>query len=250
MIGGHPLSGILQGADYSVGRLSGWWQRPAVKRAAIARELADGDFPISWNYEARYIGIDGRVKTKSHEQMHHIMDQLNGICAVNREWLTIQGHGGTQSALVEADESPYVYPITDKIFRFELRFKANDPRKYGQHYEEFIGQADRTYRNFGNYPATPILDINAFGADSGFIVEAVIDGVTRRWEYLRSTSSSEVHRIDMRTGQHFVDGVERPDRLGRSQLWAIPPHKQVEARVFPVTSGNTNGFVSWRDTWI
>ena len=155
MVGGHLLSGRLQGADYRVTRLGGWWDRPNVKRNALSRELGDGDFPQPWHFEARSISIDGYVTAQSHEQMHHIMDQLNGLAVTRREWLSVQGHGQLTSALVEADGGAAVHPVTDRMLRFELRFKANDPRRYGEQRTAEVGHDWSTLRQMGNYPAVP-----------------------------------------------------------------------------------------------
>src|SRR5690554_5965424 len=99
MIGNFSLSGQDGGSRWVTGELSGWWERPGIRRNELSRDLSDGDFPAPWHFEPRYVSVTGRVKTTSHEHTHHVIDQLNGLCATRREWLHVQGHGHLQSAL-------------------------------------------------------------------------------------------------------------------------------------------------------
>lgn len=251
MVGGHPLSGLLQGAEYTVSTWDGWRERPDVKRDPISRERADGDFPTPWQYEARYITLGGMIFAKSHEQMHHIEEQLNGLCATQREWLTIQGHGPTASALVEPDGKPILKQITDTVLEFVLYFKANDPRKTGALYRNPISRTTTVHSQIGNYPVAPELRIKAFNAPSGFAIEAAYDGITRRWEYVTGAWSSQDHVIDMATGKHFANGVERANRLGQADLWNIPPRTEVAVRLMAIGSSDLiSGELVYRDTWI
>lgn len=254
MIGNHPLSGKLMGAEYRVTRLGGWWTRPNVKRAELSRELGDGDFPQPWHFEARYISIDGYVDCQDHGQMHHIMDQLNGLAVTRREYLSVQGHGQLQSSLVEADGGGMVEPVTDKLLRFELRFKANDPRKYGEMHTADVSTTWSRLRQFGNYPAYPSFRLSSSDIDdNGFqIFGDYPDGEQRVWWY-NYFSDNATHEVDFRTGKHLVGGVARPGRIRRSETFMIPPHNYVRNLVRPQTSstaGSMIGTVSWRDTWI
>lgn len=251
MVGGHPLSGILQGAEYTVSTWDGWRERPDVKRDAIRRERADGDFPTPWQYEARYITLGGMIFAKSHEQMHHIEEQLNGLCATQREWLTIQGHGPTASALVEPDGKPILKQITDTVLEFVLYFKANDPRKTGALHRDEIGSGWTSHSQLGNYPATPRIRVSPANAPGGYVIEARSGGELFRWEYTSGAWFLEDHHIDMATGKHFVDDTEQPSRLGRAEIWGVPPTQEVTVRLFPINSADSlTGELVYRDTWI
>lgn len=252
MVGGHPLSGTLQGAGYKVTRLGGWWTRPNVKRAELSRELADGDFPQPWHFEARYISIDGYVEAESHAQAHHIMDQLNGLAVARREYLTVQGHGVTQSALVEADGGALVETITDKLVRFELRFKANDPRKYGPlRTVEMDEKIWYTVRQYGNYPAAPFMTVRPDVTDPGYEVLAEMpDGTRRTWWY--DTAVSIWNYIYFDEGRHLVGQTEWPRRQRRSETWMVPPHESIRVlvRTRDAATGTISGTLEYRDTWI
>lgn len=254
MVGGHLLSGTLQGADYKVTRLGGWWDRPNIKRNVLARELADGDFPQPWHFEARYISIDGYVDCQDHAQMHHIMDQLNGLAVNRREYLTIQGHGQMSSALVEADGGALVEPVTDKLLRFELRFKANDPRKYGEERTADVGHDWTTLRQYGNYPAAPRFRLHAPSSvgDSGYrLMGRYPDGERTYWWY-NYAGNNTIQNIDFATGRHVVLDLERGSRIRTAETFSVPPHTFVEAMARPYTSGSgeVTGTATWRDTWI
>ena len=250
LIGGQQLSGILMGADYKVTRLSGWWERPAVKRNAAARELSDGDFPTPWKFESRYVDIGGRVKCTDHGQMHHIMDQLNGLCVTRREWLTIQGHGQTTAALVEPDDMPDFTTVTDNYLQFGLHFKATDPRRYGDSHALSIGSDYVTATQSGNYPSWPVIIVTAQSAAQGFTLEANSPRGTSAWTYAEGAWQGFEYRIDMRTGQIFVDGVERPERVQDMRTVPVRPREPMRFRVRPVDEGTVSAEVHYSDVWI
>ncbi|MGJ9405256.1 hypothetical protein ACHABQ_02890 [Nesterenkonia aurantiaca] len=251
MIGGHPLSGILQGAKYEVTGLPGWWERPAVKSAEIPRERADGDFLTPWDFEARYCGINGFITAKGHGQMHHIMDQLNGLCATHREWLTIQGHGPTTSALVEVHGSPYIGTENDHMARFELRFKANDPRRTGDDRAVRLTSTYADIFQLGNYPATPTFDVTVANAPGGYrLIGRASETVFTLWEYPYPITSVEEHHVDFGTGKHFVNGVEMPSRLRAAETFDVLPNSRTRARVELFDGGSVTTLMRYRDTWI
>lgn len=257
LIGGHPLSGLLHGAEYRVSRLSGWWERPAVKRNAISRELSDGDFLSPWHYEPRYITIGGLVDCTNHRQMHHIMDQLNGLAAARREWLSIQGHGPLASALVEADDQPVLTPLTDKLLRYSLYFKASDPRKYGEQRTADVGHDWTTLRHYGNYPAIPSFELYLTDVgDNGYQLSGEYpDGERRVWWYFY-WGNNIWHSIDFATSRHVTLNGYFPERVRYSETFEVPPHTYVRTRARPHAydqdygPGSVEGTVSWRDTWI
>lgn len=257
MVGGHLLSGTLQGAGYRVTRLGGWWTRPNVKRTVLPRELADGDFPQPWHFEARYISIDGYVDCQDHAQMHHIMDQLNGLAVTRREYLTVQGHGQMQSALVEADGGALVEPVTDKLLRFELRFKANDPRKYGEQRTADVGHDWSTLRQLGNYPAVPSfrLRVEDVGETGYQLSGEYPDGERRVWWYFQGVSNAW-HDVDYASPQHLASGNPHPEHVRYSETFKVPPREYVLVRARPHSydsdygPGTVIGAVTWRDTWI
>lgn len=238
-------------------RLSGWWERPQVKRNVVSRELGDGDFLTPWNYEARRITIGGVVSCASHDQMHHVMDQLNGLCASRREWLHVQGHGGLQSALIEADDGPLLVPLSDRQLEFSLPFRAPDPRKYGEIRTADVGHDFTSIRQYGNYPATPLFSLRAQDVgDTGFQLSGEYeDGERRVWWYNYS-SSDWTHNIDFARGTHMVGSTPRPERVRYSETFQIRPHQVTRVRARPhsyddpVGDGDVSGTVTWRDTWI
>lgn len=251
LIGGHPLNSRLMGVEFMVTEVEGWLDRPDIKQSEVPRERADGDFPTPWDFEPRLIEINGYAFCDGWSQQQHVSEQLSGLTAFNREWLTIQGAGATQSALVGPSGRPRFIPEGPDRLRFELRFKANDPRKTGALYTAPLGPTPTPHSHIGNYPATPQIRVFPVNATSGFVVEAVYAGKTRRWEYTSVAYSSSDHLIDMATGKHLVNGVEQPDQLGTTQLWDIPPRTEVMVRVFPIDVGqNTTGELVYRDTWI
>lgn len=252
-IGGHSLNSMLGGVEYFVTDVTGWLDRPDIKQDSVSRELTDGDFPAPWHFGPRLIGIDGVAFCRDWAEQHHIVDQLNGLAANRREWLTIQGPGPMQSALVEVSGNSNFRMGINGVLRFELRFKANDPRKYGELRTADVSTSWTTIRHYGNYPATPsfVLTSSDIG-DSGFLVYGEYPDEERRiWWYDYATSGA-THRINFATGEHLVGGTPRPERVRRSETWAIDPHVGMRTLVRPQTSGDgdISGTVSWRDTWI
>ena len=256
-VGGFPLSHLLQGASYRVNRLSGWWQRPSVKRTTVARSRADGDLPMPWDFNARHIAIDGHITARDHNHMHHVMDTLSAIATTDREWLSIQGHGPLTAALVEADDEPFLMPVTDRKFRFELRFKANDPRRYGERWDRPLIGGTNEYRQYGTYPspvhAYPRL--SAVAAGNGYTLTAAVPRVGNRvWECFGVIGMSSIeHHADITAGVHFVEGQRVDEHMGRMQSWMLPGQGRLTTITTAVLDGgtfNSGGTLRYWDTYI
>ena len=253
-VGDQRLSGTVGGDEMKVTRLSGWWGRPPAKRQAVSRELADGDFPVPWHMDSRYIGIDGIATACSHESAHALMNRMSGLCAARRETLVVGGHGTQMSAEVEADEQAYFHMVTDKTFQFELRFKANDPRKLGFEHSEDIGASPLSISHRGNYFSWPVMEVDPSGGElpeAGFTVDFQYeDGSLRRWWYEFPVTTT--HRIDFYTGIQRV-GTTNQNSIRRADDCVIRPGESVDVSVYPTgqpSSDTVQGRMWWRDTWI
>lgn len=249
-IGGFSISGVREGADWTVGDLQGWWDRPGVKRTDTSREMGDGDYPAPWRFDARYITIPGRVRARDHDHMHAIMDRLGSLAAFRRETLSVQGHGPVQSALVQADDPPAFTMLNDRILDFTLFFKATDPCRYGQERSVELRSAFTDVPQIGNYLAYPSITVRPVNARGGFRLVTESAGEQRVWEYLFSGTTSETHRMDLASGRHFVSGVEQPNRLGSAAFWPLTATPTVRARIEPIRGGSVTATATYRDTWI
>lgn len=253
-VGDHRLTGEVGGTLWQVGEMSGWWERPGVKRQDLSRELADGDFPTPWHYEPRYISIPGRVKACSHDALHAALDTLNGLASRSRETLSVSGHGRQMSALVQADDSPDISILNHRLADFTLHFKANDPRKLGFEHEVEVGPEPVEVEHCGNYMSYPVLEVwptagplgpRGFTADFRYQ-----DGALRRWWF--EFPATGTHRIDFYTGVQLF-GETRQPQVRRADSCFVPPGVPVEVSVHDASrpaSGGVAGLLRWRDTWI
>lgn len=257
MIGNFSLASQDGGSRWVPGELSGWWERPGIRRDDLPRDLSDGDFPAPWRFEPRYVSITGRVKTASHEHTHHVIDQLNGFCVTQREWLHVQGHGQLQSALVEADDSPDINILNPQLLDYTLHFKANDPRKYGEYRTADVGHDWTEMRHYGNYPAQLSFSLRVQDVgDTGYQLSGQYeDGERRAWWYFYS-SSDWWHNIDFARGTHMIGSTPRPERVRYSEAFEVRPREVTLVRARPHSydepygPGTISGTATWRDTWI
>lgn len=212
--------------------LTGWDDGTAVRRESAARPGRHGSFSGPATRDSRVVSITGWVLASSPTSLMRMCRDLSGILADGEsERMVVEQSGETTWAEVELTDLPTVRVrgASELEANFQIQFWAADPRRYG---------AENTYpsgfvHHFGNFPAIPVVEVTgAMGA--GYAIHGP-EG--RRFVVTQPLLSGQTHRIDMRTGRLYRDGVLQIGAVSNGGTWTIPPAKAVPMTLVPVVGG-------------
>lgn len=239
---GHPLTGVTRDGIWRVTELSGWWDRPAPKRAGESRANGDGSYPTPVQYGNRLISITGRVMSKNHEYLHQAQSQLNALGLRGGAKLLVSGHGPAQWATVQPRGEATAEFMTDKYLRFQIPLEAIDPFKYGESYA-VSGSSGSPASLFqrGTVPAWPVVTVNNASTGTGYTLS--LNGKTV--VVTKSLFSAQTHTIDFRTGILRQDGVVIRGGISTANFSPINPGL---TQTMSTTAGNIT--VRYSDTYI
>lgn len=193
---GHPLTGVTRDGIWRVTELSGWWDRPAPKRAGESRANGDGSYPTPVQYGNRLISITGRVMSKNHEYLHQAQSQLNALGLRGGAKLLVSGHGPAQWATVQPRGEATAEFMTDKYLRFQIPLEAIDPFKYGESYAvSGTSSSPAALFHRGTVPAWPVVTVSGSSA-GGYTLSLNGRSVVVTQALVSGTS----HTVDFRTG--------------------------------------------------
>lgn len=237
---GHPLTGVTRDGIWRVTELSGWWDRPAPKRAGESRANGDGSYPTPVQYGNRLISITGRVMSKNHEYLHQAQSQLNALGLRGGAKLLVSGHGPAQWATVQPRGEATAEFMTDRYLRFQIPLEAIDPFKYGESYTvSGSWGAPPALFHRGTVPAWPVVTVFSTYS-SGYTV-------TLNGRSVVSTvgAGASGHEIDFRTGIVRSGGSVVRGALSTANFSPVRPGMP---QALTVTSGTVQ--VKLSDTYI
>lgn len=196
----------------------GWQGLSKVRRDALARAVEHGEHDTPVYLGSRVVTVDGWVFGDSAEEVGHLSDSLTGLFAAGRTRVQITHQGKTLWAdgrvvVAECDDSG----ADELVSEFELQVVFADPRRYGKTnvFPEVGVASAALVSHYGNFPAFPVVEIPAAPAAYTVSSEGRVFSVT-------GATAGGTHRIDLRRGRVYRNGVEMPG-VGRGDLWTVLP---------------------------
>lgn len=243
---GRNLFGEDRYGDWKTTDIEGWWDTPDRKSNDSGIDLADGDYDLPEFYEKRLVTIEGRVKTRSHEEQHEAMIRLNGALARGSGILAVAGHGPTLWARAKLDAATRWTIRTDRYAQFQLRLKCPDPRKFGDA-RTFTATTDESapVHHKGNYVATPRFVVYGDMPD-GYILS--LGG--RNFVVTRILSENYPHSIDYRDGRLRVNGQLITGMVAGSNIKLVEPGLRTTLSLAPRVGGWGRVECTVEDTYI
>ncbi|UOQ58093.1 hypothetical protein MUN78_04405 [Leucobacter allii] len=244
-IGGLELNGmdIAQRSRFTIHNdgLRGWFEGVGVKRDAVERQNAHGDYDLPVFREARVVSIQGLVNTRSDMEQDEAINALLGVCADGgRELLTIESPLGPTWTYVRLSDGTEVDRLVlGRTAKYRLTLRAADPRRYGA-VQSFTG-TEVDVHHYGNAIAAPVVEV-AGPHTAPYTVtgpDGRVVGITQ------TLTASQTHRIDFSTGRVERNGVAQLGATSSMDVWGIPA-----GRPAPMTISSGVMTVSVADTYL
>ena len=219
---GHPDPADRRPSGLFVGRdgFQGWDDTPDAVREAIARAGAHGEYDLPAFQAARVFSVDGHAIAWSDQGLDTLHDIVTGVGAAGSRFkVTVTNRGRTLHAFARRGGKALFQDLGFRTGRrrasFQLQFVAVDPRKYG---------TERTYPagaeaiQQGNFPASPVLEIT--GPTPAYTIGTSIG---RQLVIGQALAAGQTHRIELRTGRIYRNGVLQIGAITAGGTWAVPP---------------------------
>ena len=218
-IGGLLFEGDEGDCDFTIFKdgLRGWFDGVSVRRDSAPRPSAHGEFPARGYRGGRLITMEGRVHSSSPEKQEHLFSRLTGLLGDGQTGrLVVDNAGSSKWADVQLDDAP---EITQEMYgqfaRYRLQLWAVDPLRYGETREFGSGVAAHHY---GNAPSFPTLEVTGV-YPSGYTVAAG----GKSYVVSQALAGGQTHRIEMRTGALYRNGVRQIGGVSSASLWSVQP---------------------------
>lgn len=217
-----------------------------VRRESVPRPSSHGEFDLPVFQGSMVFSVDGHALARSPLELGHLRRQVTGLGASGSKFrVSVDLHGETLWVMARRGAKPTFKDsgIRSGLLRarFLLQFVASDPRKHGEKHE-FPGGWPAINR--GNFPADPVLIVTGV-MPAGYSVHGP-DG--RVLTVSQPLAAGQSHRIDLRTGRVYRDGVLQVG-VRRGPVWSIPAASAVVHTLVPV-SGSGSLIVRVTDTYI
>lgn len=231
-VGGVTFRGDWQSATYTIEKngLTGWLLGgAAVDRESIKRPAAHGEFDTPGFLTGRLITLSGDVWSTGEADMVSDLEVLNGLLADGQSGtMTVTIGGVTTSAAVRRSGEPSInVTVFGKHARYQFRFWAADPRRYGSATTFGPGSSVSDIEHAGNFPATPVLKVSG-SAGGGYTVTGPGSRVIT---VTADLESGHPHTIDLASGGLYVDGSRVVAGMSVYQPWTVPAGGSVGASV-------------------
>lgn len=205
------------------------------------RPTGDGEFDSLMYLSARSGSISGLVRASNRTDYESALRQLAAIPFREATPLTVQTDLGTTWIKARRIEAPSIkHLVYGETAEYLVQWLAQDPRWYGET-REFTGNTVDVYQR-GSFESFPIVEVTGT-RPSGYTVSSQ----GHSFVVTRSVSSGETHRIDMRTGWLYVNGVLQGTGVASADVFAIPPGRVVSVSV---SGGSGSMKVKPTDTFV
>jgi hypothetical protein len=222
-----------RGTPYLIERVTGLFDTPDPKGEDFDRNDTHGDFPAPLLLNARYIEMEGRILGLPGINVEQVRKNLENALLpvdahasflfrrpVNEAWF--------YNVRTWKRNIPSDYALARGAGKFNVMFKANDPRRYGV--EERVTTLTRTGTgtgvtnhnviNGGNWPSIPQLEIN--GPATNPRIKHNGQDRTIRVDIAIPDGSTLV--IDIENRVVTLNGVVRDDAVRTdNQWWSLAP---------------------------
>ncbi|MFB7843637.1 hypothetical protein [Microbacterium sp. NPDC056052] len=189
----------------------------AIRRNEIARPGAHGSFSTPGYLSARVLPFSGHIIQPSPQAMLNMRNLLIGLGDAQSRRLDVDLDGLDVWMRVAAAGQPVVQisgsdPCTAK---FDVQFWAANPRMYGT--ERTYAAGEQVFHR-GNFPADPVIEVTGprgaytISTDAG---KSITVG--------QALAAGQTHRIEMRSGRLYRDGVLQIGAITAGGTWTIPP---------------------------
>lgn len=214
--------------------IEGYFESTSMRGHGEDRPLGHGSFDVPVFQTGRTIQWSGHVLSSSGFVAAKKRDLLTGVLAEGQSArLEVSNDAGPTWATVRLVA---VRPAATygKRIPYLIQLLAADPRRYGPQAEDFVGSSVEVF-HFGNVTASPVITVTG-SMPSGY---SVLGPEGREYVVTQALTSGHEHRIVMRTGFLYRDGVLQRGAVSRAETWGAPPGQLTAIDLAPVSGSGS-----------
>lgn len=217
-LGNQVLHGEDRTGQWVVEKLTGWYDLPTTKGEGSERPLADGDFAADRFYGPRMVTVDGILFHKGNGLLVSAKERLNIHASTQLTSIVVTDSGLTRRCFVKTLGVDWT-STTRNASRFQIRLKADDPRKFGEKrsVSTAVGVPADVFQ-YGTHPATPVATITG-SLPAGYNLQ--LNG--RLVSITKGLASGSTHTVDMRTGILRQNGAVVAGGFSYAELLKVDP---------------------------
>lgn len=220
IVRGRPDDGETTGLFVAPDGFTGWDDGAEVRRDAIVRPGAHGEFDVPSFLGARVVGVDGWALAAHQEELGLQRSIITGMGATGgRIKLNVEHQGENLWAWARIGAKTQFRDAGVRRGRVRARWLwqmvCADPRKYGAADRYASGEEAL---NRGNFPATPVFTVSG-DRPGGYTINGPAG---RSVVVTRPLVAGIPHTYDMRTRQLSVGGVVVFGGVAQASRWGVP----------------------------
>ena len=196
--------------------LTGWLKGGVGTRyESVPRANADGDHDLPVYRTGRRVTLTGLIRTEDPDDQSRLMRSLTGLMDLRTSaQFAVVTEFDTTWADVKVDNVEVNVLAYGQTARYRLELWADDPRIFGETRVFSSGQ-DASHR--GNASAVPELEVTGVYT-SGYTVS--VPG--KSFVVTQALAAGQTHRIDLKTGWLYRNGVLQSGAVGQADTWVVP----------------------------
>lgn len=226
MLGGQILNGIDRHGLWVTEEIEGWFEPPAVRDGDSERPGANGDYDLPAQYAARTPTLGGVLIAEKRSDALLGLASISNSAPLGVARLHVIDEGMRTWAMAKYAGLDRTW-LTRQSFRWQLRLKCPDPRRFGEVHVVPAGSGTATaVQNRGNAHAFPVIVVPGPISAGGYTITGPGGEI---FSVTASPGSSTVHLIDMHDGLLRVNGsmATGAGLVSRADVFTIPPGSKV-----------------------
>lgn len=167
------------------------------------------------------ITLRGDISSNHPEEQENLFERLTGLLGDGQtERMFVDNAGDTKWADVQLDDAPEItQQVYGKLATYRLQLWAVDPLRYG---EERTFTAGMLAYHLGNAPSFPTFEVTG-ALPSGYTITAA----GKSFVVSQPLAAGQTHRIEMKSGALFRNGVRQIGGVSSASLWAVRPSERL-----------------------
>lgn len=221
MMGGQILNGTDRFGLWVTEKIEGWFEPPTTRDGDVERSGSNGDYDLPSQFAARTPTLEGVLIAENRSDALLGLASLSNSAPLGVARLHVIDEGMRTWAMAKFAGLESTW-LTRQSFRWQLRVKCPDPRRFGDVRVVPAGAGSATaVQNRGNFPASPVIVVPGPLTAGGYTVTGPNGEL---FTVTTSPASGTTHLIDMHDGLLRINGSMAAGSgfVSRADVFTIP----------------------------
>ncbi|VXC30540.1 conserved hypothetical protein [Microbacterium sp. 8M] len=189
----------------------------AIRRDEVPRPGAHGSFGTPGYLSARVLPFAGHLIQRTADATLNMRHRLIGLGdgQTRRLDVDLDGLFVWMNVAVASQPTVAISGSDPRVATFDVQFWAPNPRMYGT--ERTFAAGEQVFQR-GNFPADPVIEVT--GPRAAYTIST---DTGKSITIGQALATGQKHRIEMRTGRLYRDGVLQTGAITAGGTWTIPP---------------------------